>query len=113
MHEMSLCEGILQIVEDQARSQHFSAVRRIRLEIGRFAGVETEALRFGFDVVMKGSIAEEAELEIIDLPGEAWCFDCSSNVRIDDRFDPCPECGGDKLAATGGQEMRIRDMEVV
>lgn len=113
MHEMSLCEGILQIVEDQAKAQQFSEVRKIRLEIGRFAGVEIEALRFGFDVVMKNSVAQDAELEIIELPGQAFCFGCGEQVAIGDRLDPCPLCGSDRLTPTGGQEMRIKDLEVV
>lgn len=40
MHEMSLAEGIRQIIDDQARVQGFGRVLRLRLEIGRFAGVE-------------------------------------------------------------------------
>lgn len=113
MHEMSLCEGILQVLEDQARAQAFDRVRRVRLEIGRFAGVETEALRFGFDVVMKGSLAEGAALEIVELPGRACCFDCGRMVEIEHRLDPCPHCEGTRLSPTGGDEMRIKDLEVV
>lgn len=113
MHEMSLCEGILQIIEDQARTNHFSSVRRVRLEIGRFAGVEVDALRFGFDVVMKGSVAENAILDIVELPGRAFCFDCAETVAVADRLSPCPSCGGGKLAPSGGDEMRIKDLEVV
>ncbi|MGB1027222.1 MAG: hydrogenase maturation nickel metallochaperone HypA [Rhodospirillaceae bacterium] len=113
MHEMSLCEGILQVIEDQAAKDSFTKVNRIRLEIGRFAGVEVDALRFGFDVVMRGSIAEGATLEVIDLPGEAFCFDCAATVQINDRMDPCPQCGSARLSPTGGQEMRIKDLEVV
>ena len=67
MHEMSLAEGIRGIVEDQAKSRGFGRVTRMRLEIGRFAGVEKEALAFAFDVVMRGSPAEGAALEMIDL----------------------------------------------
>jgi len=113
MHEISLCEGILQIVEDAAKRDAFSAVRRVRLEIGRFSGIEVGALRFGFDVVMKGSLAEGAALEIIEVPGEAYCFDCGESVAVSERFDPCPRCGGARLSPTGGTEMRIRDLEVI
>lgn len=112
MHEMSLCEGIRQIVEDQARSHHFTRVTLLRLEIGRFAGVEKPALEFAFDAVMRGSPAEGARLEMIDLPGQAMCFDCGETVEIDDRLAPCPLCAGTRLMPEGGDEMRIRDMEV-
>ncbi len=57
MHEMSLCEGILQVLEESAGSQNFSHIKCVWLEIGVLAGVEVEAMRFGFDAVMRGSLA--------------------------------------------------------
>lgn len=113
MHEMSLAEGIRTIVQDQARQHGFARVTRLRLEIGRFAGVEKPALAFAFDVVMRGSPAEGAALEMIDLPGRALCYDCLQTVEIDDRLAPCPLCGGGRLMPEGGDEMRIKDMEVL
>lgn len=112
MHEMSLCEGIRRVIEDQARAHNVECVKRVRLEIGRFAGVETDALHFAFDVVMRGSVAEGAELVTLDLPGRALCYDCMKEVEINDRLDPCPTCGSGKLMPQGGDEMRIKDLEV-
>ncbi|MDJ1007425.1 MAG: hydrogenase maturation nickel metallochaperone HypA [Paracoccaceae bacterium] len=112
MHEMSLCEGIREIVETAARTHSAERVTRVRLEIGRFAGVEKTAMEFAFDVVMRGSPAEGAALEMIDLPGTATCFDCAKDVEIEDRFAPCPLCGGGKLMPKGGDEMRVKDLEV-
>ncbi len=113
MHEMSLCEGVRSVIEDAAAKNGFKAVRRVRVEIGKFAGVEKPALEFAFDVVMRGSVAEGAVLEMLDLPGKAMCYDCIKEVEIDDRLAPCPECGGGKLMPSGGDEMRIKDLEVV
>ena len=80
MHEMSLCEGIRRIVDQAAAAEDIARVTRVRLEIGRFASVEKEALSFAWDVVMRGSKAEGAVLEMIDLPGKATCFDCAKRV---------------------------------
>lgn len=112
MHEMSICEGIRDVIQDQARAHGVKRFARVRLEIGRFAGVEPEALRFAFDVVMRGSAAENADLVVIDLPGKALCYDCMKEVSITHRLDPCPDCGGGKLMPQGGDEMRIKDLEV-
>lgn len=113
MHEMSLCEGIRQVIEDQARAHTINVVKCVRLEIGRFSGVEKPALEFAFDVVMRGSVAEGARLEMLDLPGRAMCYDCVKEVEIAHRLDPCPDCGGGKLMPVGGDEMRIKDLEVI
>lgn len=112
MHEMSLAEGIRTIVEEQAARHGFSKISVLRLEIGRFAAVEKSALAFAWDVVMRGSAAEGAVLEMIDLPGQAVCYDCMNTVEIEDRLAPCPSCGGSRLMPQGGEDMRIRDMEV-
>ncbi len=112
MHEMSLCEGILQILEENARSQGFTRVTRVWLEIGELSGVEIEAMRFGFDAVMRGSLAEGASLEVIELPGQAWCMACAGNVVVKRRFDACPSCGSYQLQVNGGDQMRIRELEV-
>lgn len=113
MHELSLVEGIRTIIEDQARTQGFARVLVLRLEVGRFAGVEKQALDFAWDEAMRGSPAEGAVLEIIDLPGQAMCIDCGDVVAIDDRLDPCPLCGGGRLIPQDGGVMRIKNMEVV
>jgi len=112
MHEISLCEGILQILEDNARTQCYTRVKRVWLEIGGLSGVELEAMRFGFEVVTHGTLADGATLEIIESPGTAWCMQCSKTVPLKQRFDACPDCGSYQLQVTGGDEMKIRELEV-
>ncbi|WP_457673310.1 hydrogenase maturation nickel metallochaperone HypA [Thiolapillus sp.] len=112
MHEMALCESVLDILERHAREQGFSRVKTVWLEIGALAGVEVEAMRFCFDAVTRHSIAEGATLEIIRTPGQAWCLECARQVEIQRHFDACPRCGGCQLQVTGGEEMRVRELEV-
>lgn len=112
MHEMSLCEGILQVLQEQARAQQFSRVKCVWLEIGDLAGVERDAMRFGFDAVMRDSIAHGARLEIVEVPGQAWCLQCAKSVRVRQRYEACPDCGSYQLQVTGGEEMRIKELEV-
>lgn len=112
MHEMSICESILDLMKNQARTQNFDKVKRVSLEIGSLSGVEIEALKFGFDVVMRDSIAEGAALDIIETEGKAWCFSCGDTVAIMARYEPCPKCGSHQLQVTGGEELRIKELEV-
>jgi len=113
MHEMSLCESILDILEDQAAKDHFTQVKRVSVDIGPLSCVEPEALQFGFDVVMTGSLAEGAVLEIARPPAEALCLGCFKTVPVQARFDSCPECGSDALQVVSGEELKIRELEVV
>ena len=112
MHEMSLCESIVQILEDNAKSQGFDTVKVVWLEIGGLSGVELDAMRFSFEAVTRGTLAEHARLEIIELPGQAWCLQCGKTVPVSRRFDACPDCASYQLQVTGGEEMKIKELEV-
>ncbi len=112
MHEMSLCEGLLQVLETEAQKQGFQRVKQIWLEVGELAGVEIDALRFSFDVVIRGSLAEQARLNIERPPGKAWCMHCSTTVTVRQRFDACPDCGSYQLQVTSGDQMKIKELEV-
>lgn len=112
MHEMSLAEGVMELITEASRREGFARVRTVWLEIGCLAAVEVEALRFCFDAVMTGTLAEGARLEIIDLPGRAWCGQCQIEVGLRDDDGVCPQCGGFKLRITGGDQMRVKELEV-
>ena len=112
MHEMSLSESVLQLIEKNARAQGFSRVMGVALEIGELAGVDLEAMRFSFDAVTRGTLADDARLDITAAPGEAWCMHCGYVVHIASRVDPCPDCGGHQLQVTGGNEMLLKSLEV-
>jgi hydrogenase nickel incorporation protein HypA/HybF len=112
MHEMSLAEGVVQLIEDAARDQAFAKVTTVWLEIGQLSGVEVEAMKFCFDVVTRDGIADGARLEIIALPGTGWCMKCSKTVPMSEVFGECPECGSHQMQVTGGTEMRVKELEV-
>jgi hydrogenase nickel incorporation protein HypA/HybF len=112
MHEMALAEGVLGVVQDAARGHQPCTVRVVRLEIGALAAVECEALRFAFEVVKRGSVADAAALDIIEVPGAAWCMQCSRSVAIAERGEPCPDCGSWQLQVTAGDAMRVKELEL-
>jgi hydrogenase nickel incorporation protein HypA/HybF len=112
MHEMSLAESVREIVEDTARANGGGQVTHVRLEIGALAQVELAAMRFAFEVVQRGSLADTAALDIVEVEGTAWCMQCSEPVRIARRGDACPLCGGHQLQVTGGDQMRVLDIQM-
>ena len=112
MHEMSLAEGVLDLIERNAAEQGFARVLSVQLEIGQLAGVDIDAMRFSFDAVTSGTLAADATLDIRAAPGEAWCMACSRGVEISRRGDPCPYCGSYQLQVTGGNDMMLKSLEV-
>ena len=112
MHEMALSESVLQILEANARNQGYARVKTVWLEIGDLAGVDREAMRFSFEAVTRGTLADSATLEIINVPGKAWCMPCACTVDVKQRFDACPACGSYQLQVVGGDEMKVKELEV-
>lgn len=113
MHEMSLCEGVVELVEEEARKGGFSRVRAVVLELGVLGHVEPEAMLFCFEAVSRGTIAEGARLEIERIAGAGWCLDCARTVPLAERFGACPDCGRHHVQMTAGDELRVKELEVL
>lgn len=112
MHEMSLAENVREIIEESARQNDFRRVRRVVLEIGQLSAVEPDAMRFCFDAVMRGTLAEGAELQIVETPGQGVCQDCGTVVEMQERYGLCPACGSTRLQVTAGEKMCVKDLAV-
>lgn len=112
MHEMALAASVLEIVEGTARKNGDARVSAVWLEIGALSHVEPEAMRFCFDAVTRGSLADRARLEIVTTPGAAWCMPCGDTVPLAGLGEPCPRCGSFQLAVSQGEAMRVTQIEL-
>ena len=112
MHEMSLTESILDMLEEESRRQGFSRVRRIWLELGALGHVSPEAMTFCFDAVARGTLAEGARLEFLQVEARGRCDDCGRETPLVERFGACVHCGSRRVRMTAGQELRVKELEV-
>jgi hydrogenase nickel incorporation protein HypA/HybF len=112
VHEVSLIESVVAMIEDERRKHDFSQVRLIRLRVGALGHAEPEALRFCFDAVTRGTVADGARLDIDIVPGEGWCSSCSRTVPLEERFAACPLCRNAPVRMTTGDELRVAELEV-
>ncbi|MDR4518790.1 MAG: hydrogenase maturation nickel metallochaperone HypA [Nitrosomonas sp.] len=112
MHELSLVENMVRIIEDAAVAQGFSRVKTVWMEVGQLSCVEKDALQFCFSTVVDGTIAQQATLVIIDIAGCGWCEQCHCEIAITTRYDGCPICGNHAITVIRGEEMQIKELEV-
>jgi len=108
MHELGIAQEIVEIVCAQAGG---ARVKRIVLQIGKLSAVLPEAVRFCFDLCTEGTIAEGAELEIVEPAGVARCRMCNGEVMLDRPFGQCG-CGSTDLEWLSGEELKIQTVEV-
>ncbi len=113
VHELSLAEHALEIIQEAAEREGFERVHRVRVEVGRLSHVQPEALRFAFAAVCAGTCADGAVLEIIDTPGVGECPHCLVRVAMDTEPAWCASCDDSVLRVVAGTRMAVRDLDVV
>jgi len=107
VHELSLMDGVRATVLEQARLHQAWRITRISLRIGALAGVEPEALTFAFAVVMAGTIAAEASLELETVAAVCLCQRCRREFPALDGGCECPHCGEISRTLLRGRELQL------
>lgn len=112
MHEVALAQGIVDLVAERAPVDGFTKVSVVHLVVGSLSTVMPEALAFGFEAAARGTLVEGAKLEIHQVDGEAYCTDCEKRFSTRSRLSTCPQCQGVRCVVTGGDELRVSELEV-
>lgn len=113
MHELSLTQNLLDIIEEHAASDAFERVNSLRLSYGRLSCIDPGALEFSFSVLARGTRAQGARLMLEALPVVIYCFSCERDFEIDSFPDSCPHCQGQEiLLRAGTEELRLIEMDV-
>lgn len=112
MNELTLCEDIISLVKERSYARNFRRVKRIKLELGEFAQINKNILQHCFEQVAPGTLVEGARLDLIDIPGAAYCNLCQKIFLAQMPKDHCFHCGTSDTRLLSGQELIIREMEV-
>ena len=107
MHEVSLMKNMLEMVTRAAEREGGGPVRTIHLRIGELSGVNEDALRFAFEVLSRGTVAEGGALEFETVPVVARCRECTAEFRPRDLVFFCPACNGSDIEIVTGREMEV------
>jgi hydrogenase nickel incorporation protein HypA/HybF len=78
MHEAHLIEPIIKGISQHAPKEGAKIVTKIHLKLGQFTGAKEDSFRETFSVLSKGTILENARLELTSFPGwrvEVLSFD--------------------------------------
>ena len=106
MHEATLAENIIKISLDIAEKNHAKKISAVGLKLGKMSGVEVEALNLSFEVLTRGTPAENAKLRLEKIPIRAQCNTCKKFFTLENFNFFCPECDG-ILILQSGRELLI------
>lgn len=112
MHELSITQTLLDIVLEQAETHDAQRVGQVRLVIGEMSGIVDDSVRFYFELLSKGTIAEGARLAVRRVPATARCSECGERFAFERLSWACPKCGAVRLEIVEGKEMYIESLEV-
>jgi hydrogenase nickel incorporation protein HypA/HybF len=112
MHEMSLAMNIVEIACRTADQNDAHKIRSIEVEVGQLAGVLEDSLSFCFQAARNNTIAKDAKLEILTIPGKAHCISCDESFDTDTFFTLCPKCDGFAIEIIQGKDLKIKSINV-
>jgi hydrogenase nickel incorporation protein HypA/HybF len=113
MHEMGIAMEIVNIAAASIPADMKGArVQRVNLQVGKLSAVVPDSLRFCFDLVVKDTPLEGAELSIEELPVVARCKDCRTQWTVTEPVFSCQACRSGAVDILSGRELDITSIEI-
>jgi hydrogenase nickel incorporation protein HypA/HybF len=111
MHEMSIAQSIMDIVEQEMARHGVSRVSVIRLVVGEFTAVVPQSLNFCFEMITKDTPLEGVRVEMEQVPLTGRCRACGQEFPIQEYKFICPACQSGEIETIAGKELFVKEIE--
>jgi hydrogenase nickel incorporation protein HypA/HybF len=114
MHEVSIVEGVIDLIEKQKEIHKFERVIEIRIACGIYNCASDENLNFCLKTVAEGTYLETALITVKRLPERWKCSACKIDfVRENSKVDAsCPKCATTDVVPLLNSEIYLDNLEV-
>lgn len=109
MHELSICQSIVDAVERHAAGR---PVRAVHLTVGALRQVVPDTLAFCWELVNEGTPLAGSELVVEHVPAAVRCLPCHRTQTLTELLLVCDVCGGSDLTVVAGEEFLITTLEL-
>jgi len=113
VHELSLCQNLIDQLNALVRQHGALAVSRVEVQAGPLSGVEPQLLETAFLMAREGTVAANAELFIESPAPRVACPDCGTESTVTANNLTCPQCGSVDTTLTGGHELILARVELI
>ena len=111
MHEMSLAQNIIDIVDEYMQEEE-GKLLEVAVEVGELVAVVPDSLTFCYEALVENTRYHGSKIAIKVVPLLAVCKNCSNSFNIEDFNFICPKCHKTDVDVNSGQELRISHLEV-
>lgn len=112
MHEMAMANSVLDAVRAESLRFPGGKICEVGVRIGELAGVDPEAMRFCFEVLVQGTELEPLALRIEFCPRRHQCIGCGHTFQASADDALCPRCQEPGAVFVGGDELELAYLEV-
>ncbi len=112
MHELSVAQNIISIVEEHTQTLQDKKVRAVHLKVGKMSNVLVDSLSFCFDSLINGTRLEEAKLVVEEIPVTLFCKNCEQQTDVSEFSFSCVHCASTNVQLISGDELSISELEV-
>lgn len=113
MHELSVCQGLLDQVARVAADHGAIGVKNIVVRVGPLSGVVPALLREAFPLARAGTVAGDAALTIEEQPVRVHCDACGADSDAKPNRLLCGECGDWHTQLISGDELLLASVELI
>ena len=112
MHELAICESLMDQVERIALERNAQCVTSIVIGMGPLSGVEAQLLKHAYSIASTGTVAEQAELIVEALPVRVRCNSCGAESEALANKLLCKSCGDWQTTLISGDELLLLSVEL-
>jgi len=87
MHELSIVQGILGIIEKERNARGFTRVKSVEVQCGHYSCISEESLKFCLEAVATEPHMKGAALKLVRMPARFRCGGCGAEFDALEALD--------------------------
>jgi hydrogenase nickel incorporation protein HypA/HybF len=105
MHSLAMAQDILKVAFSEAKKHRANKIKAISVKVGNGDFAESDSLQFCLEATAKGTIADEAQIDVEFMDTATKCFECGLVFPVEDHLPVCPRCGNKNPEMLADEEL--------
>lgn len=112
MHELSIAQNILKVINSSVTSDKLQLVDKVFLKLGVLSNVMIYPLQSAFNILIENSDLQQCKLIIEKIPIIISCTACNYSKPSYEFIYLCPDCGSSDISIAGGDNLEITSINL-